>query len=187
MLSRIATISSLLAAAWFAFPVEAESTAMAPIRLLPRADDYIWSITWTGPKTCTSWPCGYSYTVSAPTYTAAAGSVPSIDASCKGTVDQPLVACSLLSTQAGAAPVAISGNFSTYETSGVGNGLIDITATWLDQASGASRTLKGVTPMQASSANHNTWTVQPEGCPLSDCAAANATRALRRGSLGLRV
>ncbi|KAI1187619.1 hypothetical protein F5B17DRAFT_314120 [Nemania serpens] len=187
MLSRIAIVSSLLAASLFASSAEAERTAMAPIRLLPRTDDYIWTITWTGPNVCTSWPCGYSYTVSAPTYTAAAGSIPPIDTSCKGTVDQPLVACSLLSTPVGAAPVAISGNFSTYETSGVGNGLIDITATWLDQASGASRTLKGVTPMQASSANHNTWTVQPSGCPLSDCAAANETRALKRGSIGLRM
>ncbi|KAI1114490.1 hypothetical protein F5Y14DRAFT_451031 [Nemania sp. NC0429] len=187
MLSRIATVWSLLVASWFAASAQAERTAMAPVRLLPRADDYIWSITWTGPKTCTSWPCGYSYTVSAPAYTAAAGSVPSIDASCKGTVDQPLVACALPATQASAASVAISGNFSTYETSGVGNGLIDITATWIDQASGTSRTLKGVTPLQANSANHNTWTVQPEGCPLSDCAAANATRALRRGALGLQI
>ncbi|KAI1131815.1 hypothetical protein F5Y10DRAFT_35552 [Nemania abortiva] len=185
MLSQVAAISSLLAASWFASSVGAERTG--PVRLSPRADDYVWTVTWTGPKICTSWPCGYSYDISGPTYTAAAGAIPSIDATCVGTVDQPLAACSLHSMQAGSAAMTVSGNFSTYETSGVGNGLIDITATWLDQASGATRKLTGVTPLQATAANNNTWTVQPNGCPVSDCAVVNATRALRRGSLGLLI
>ncbi|KAI0108922.1 hypothetical protein GGR51DRAFT_513584 [Nemania sp. FL0031] len=180
MLSQVVTLSSLLAASWFASSVGAERTG--PIRLLSRADDYVWTVTWTGPKICTSWPCGYSYEVSGPTYAAASGSIPSIDATCVGTVDQPLAACSLLSAQAGAAALTVSGNFSTYETSGVGSGLIDITASWVDQASGATRKLTGVTPMQGT-----TWTVEPSGCPLSDCAAVNATKAVRRGSLGFGI
>ncbi|KAI0409954.1 hypothetical protein F4802DRAFT_542794 [Xylaria palmicola] len=185
MFSRILTISGLLVASLLT-PCEAKT--MSAIRFSTRADGYIWTVTWTGPKTCTSWPCSYSYEVSAPAYTAAGGSIPFFDATCQGTVDQLLASCSLLSTQAaGAAPVTVSGNFSTFETSGVGSGLIDITASWLDQASGMGRTLTGVTPLQATATNHNTWTVQPQGCPLTDCAAANATRSPRRGTLGLLI
>ncbi|KAI0426044.1 hypothetical protein F5Y09DRAFT_346083 [Xylaria sp. FL1042] len=185
MISQIATISSLLAASLFAPIVGAER--MTAVRILPLADDYVWTVQWTGPSKCTSWPCGYSYTVSAPTYTGAEGSIPLFDATCVGTVDQPLKTCTLLSTRAGSAAATVSGNFSTYETSGVGSGLIDITATWIDEASGASRTLTGVTPMQASTANQNTWTVQPEGCPLTECEGANATRSLRRGTIGIQI
>lgn len=53
--------------------------------------------------------------------------------------------------------------------------------------SGANRTLTGVTPMQASSANHNTWTLNPQGCPVTDCAAANETRSVRRGFMGIEI
>ncbi|KAI0466131.1 hypothetical protein F4859DRAFT_332959 [Xylaria cf. heliscus] len=183
MLSQIVTFSGLLAVSWFTPSVEAQR--MAPVRLSPRATDYVWTVTWTGPKVCTSWPCSYSYEVSGPAHDAVAGSVPLFDATCQGTVDQPLQTCSLASTQAAdAAPITVSGNFSTYETSGVGNGLIDIKATWVDQASGAIRTLTGVTPLQASTENINTWTVDPEGCPVTDCTAA---RAVRRGSLGTQI
>ncbi|KAI1345792.1 hypothetical protein F5Y01DRAFT_45599 [Xylaria sp. FL0043] len=184
MISQIATISSLLAASLFAPAVGAEK--MTAVRISSRADDYVWTVQWTGPSKCTSWPCGYSYTVSGPTYTAAGGSIPLFSATCVGTVDQPLKTCTLLSTQAAPA-TTVSGNFSTYETSGVGSGLIDITATWLDQASGSNRTLTGVTPMQASTANQNTWTVQPEGCPLTECEGTNATRPLRRGTIGIEI
>ncbi|KAI1737693.1 hypothetical protein F4680DRAFT_427624 [Xylaria scruposa] len=183
MFSQIVTVSGLLAATWFTSSAQAQR--MSPVRLSARADDYTWTITWTGPSVCTSWPCSYSYEISGPTHDAAGGSIPLIDASCQGTVDQPLQACSLLST--GASPITVVGNFSTYETSGVGNGLIDIEATWLDQASGTERTLTGVTPLQATAANQNTWTVDPEGCPVTDCAATSATRAVRRGSLGLQI
>ncbi|KAI1748387.1 hypothetical protein F4782DRAFT_361127 [Xylaria castorea] len=186
MFSQIVTFSGLLAATWFTSSVEAKR--MSPVRLSSRASDYVWTVTWTGPSVCTSYPCGYSYEVSAPTYAAAGGSIPLIDASCRGTVDQPLQTCSLPSTQAAVTfSMTVSGNFSTYETSGVGNGLIDIKATWFDQASGTNRTLSGVTPLQATTANHNTWTVEPEGCPVTDCAATSATRAVRRGSLGLQI
>ncbi|KAI0903269.1 hypothetical protein F4824DRAFT_453908 [Ustulina deusta] len=185
MLSKIATVSGLLAASLFAPSVEAKR--MSPVRILPRADDYIWTLQWTGPKTCTSWPCGYSYTVSGPTYATAGGPIPLLDATCVGTVDQPLKACTLLSTPPGFAAATVSGNFSTYETSGVGSGLIDITATWLDQASGTTRTLTGVTPMQASTTNQNTWTVEPEGCPVTECDVVNATRPLRRGTIGIQI
>ncbi|TRX91396.1 hypothetical protein FHL15_007620 [Xylaria flabelliformis] len=169
MFSQIVTFSGLLAATWFTSSAEAQK--LSPVRLSSRANDYTWTITWTGP----------TYEVSAPTHDAAGGSVPLIDATCQGTVDQPLQSCSLLSTTA--SPITVVGNFSTYETSGVGNGLIDIKATWFDQAS----TLTGVTPLQATTANHNTWTVDPEGCPVTDCAATGATRAVRRGSLGLQI
>ncbi|KAJ8107791.1 hypothetical protein ONZ43_g6627 [Nemania bipapillata] len=128
MLSSIPMISGLLAASCFASSVGAERTG--PVRLSTRTNEYLWTVKWTGPSICTSWPCGYSYEVSGPTYTAETGSVPLIDATCVGTVDQPLTACTL-----GSALVTVSGNFSTFETSGVGNGLIDITATWVDQAS----------------------------------------------------
>ncbi|GAP85431.1 hypothetical protein SAMD00023353_1000770 [Rosellinia necatrix] len=186
MFSRIATVSCLLIASWLTSSVEGRK--MAPIRLVPRADDYVWTIKWTGPRTCTSWPCGYSYEVSAPTYTGSEGSVPSFDAACRGTVDQPLQACTLASGQvAGTVMATVSGNFSTFETSGVGSGLIDIAATWFDQASGTNRTLTGVTPMQASSANQNTWTLTPRGCPVSDCPGTNTTRSLRRGYVGLEI
>ncbi|KAI1419868.1 hypothetical protein F5Y12DRAFT_186440 [Xylaria sp. FL1777] len=185
MLSQIATTSAFLAALLLAPSVGAER--MTIVRMAPRADDYLWTVEWTGPSKCTAWPCGYSYTVSGPTYTATEGSIPFIDATCVGTVDQPLKTCTLLSTQAGSAQATISGNFSTFETSGVGSGLIDITATWVDQASGLSRTLTGVTPMQASTANKNTWTLQPEGCPVTECDAANATRTLRRGSISIEI
>ncbi|KAI0457377.1 hypothetical protein F5B21DRAFT_92983 [Xylaria acuta] len=186
MIPQVVTFSGILAASWFA--PSAEAQRMSPVRLSPRANDYVWTVTWTGPKVCTSWPCGYSYGVSAPTHAAAEGSVPLFNATCQGTVDQPLQTCSLISTQAAdAAPITVSGNFSTFETSGVGSGLIDIKATWFDQASGTDRTLTGVTPMQATTANHNTWTVDPEGCPVTDCAATNATRAVKRGSLGLQI
>ncbi|KAI0876910.1 hypothetical protein GGS24DRAFT_449415 [Hypoxylon argillaceum] len=184
MLSRIATLSGLLAVSWFT-SVGAERTG--PVRISSRADDYLWTVKWTGPSICTSWPCGYSYEVSGPTYTAEAGAIPFIDATCVGIVDQPLVACTLFSAQASSAVMTVSGNFSTYETSGVGNGLIDITATWQDQATGKARTLTGVTPLQATAANQNTWTVEPEGCPVSNCAAVNATKAARRGAWGLRI
>ncbi|TGJ84520.1 hypothetical protein E0Z10_g4248 [Xylaria hypoxylon] len=160
---------------------------MAPVRLSSRADDYVWTVKWTGLKTCTSWPCGYSYEISGPTYTAAEGPIPSISAACVGTVDQPLTACSVPTAQAGAVLATVSGNFSTFETSGVGSGLIDITAKWFDQASGTNRTLTAVTPMQASTANQNTWTVQPVGCPVTDCVVVNATRTLRRGTVGLNI
>ncbi|KAI0975456.1 hypothetical protein F4678DRAFT_420327 [Xylaria arbuscula] len=183
MLSHITPLSALLAASLFAFSVQAETTA--PMRIATRADDYLWTVQWTGPSICTSWPCGYSYTVSAPTYTTTSGSIiPSFGATCVGTVDQPLKTCTLLSSaqQQQSASSVVSGNFSTYETSGVGNGLIDITAKWVDQASGANRTLTGVTPLQATTANQNTWTVQPEGSPLTE--GTNATRRLRRGALG---
>ncbi|RYC55856.1 hypothetical protein CHU98_g10349 [Xylaria longipes] len=182
MISQIVTFSGLLAASWFASSVEAQR--MSPVRLSPRANDYAWTVTWTAPNVCTSWPCGYSYEVSAPTHAVAEGSVPFFDAACQGTVDQTPKTCSLLSTQAaGTAPITVTGNFSTFETSGVGSGLIDIKVTWFDQAS----TLTGVTPLQASTANHNTWTVDPEGCPVTHCAAANTTRVVRRGSLGLQI
>ncbi|KAI0441984.1 hypothetical protein F4803DRAFT_388912 [Xylaria telfairii] len=186
MLSQAITFSALVAASWFTSSVEAQR--MNPVRLAPRANDYVWTVTWTGAKVCTSWPCGYSYQVSGPLLAAAEGEVPLFDATCQGTVDQPLQTCSLLSTQAAdAASFTVSGNFSTYETSGVGSGLIDIQATWIDQASGTSRTLVGVTPMQATTANANKWTVSPEGCPVTACAAESATRAVRRGSLGTQT
>jgi hypothetical protein len=182
MLSQIATIACLLAASLLTSPAEARR--IAPIRFSRRADEYLWTVTWTGPKTCTSYPCSYSYEVSAPTY----GSVPAFDATCEGTVDQPLQICSVLTTGAAvAAATTVSGNFSTFETSGVGSGLIDISVTWFDQAFGANRTLTGVTPMQASSANHNTWTLNPRGCPVTDCAAANETRSVRRGFMGIEI
>ncbi|KAI1297069.1 hypothetical protein F5Y03DRAFT_369949 [Xylaria venustula] len=182
MLSQIPTLSTLLAASLFASSVHAERTA--PMRIATRADDYLWTVKWTGPSICTSWPCGYSYTVSAPTYTTTSGSViPSFGATCVGTVDQPLKTCtSLSSAQQSTSSSVVAGNFSTYETSGVGNGLIDITATWVDQSSGANQTLTGVTPLQATTANQNTWTLQPEGSPLTE--GTNATRRLRRGALG---
>ncbi|KAF2972478.1 hypothetical protein GQX73_g1115 [Xylaria multiplex] len=185
MFSQVATISGLLAALLFTPSVEARR--LAPVRLSSRADDYVWTVKWTGPSKCTSWPCGYSYEVSGPTHTAAEGSIPLFDATCVGTVDQPLAACSIPTTQAGSISAAVSGNFSTFETSGVGSGLIDITATWFDQASGTNRTLTATTPMQASTANKNTWTVQPKGCPVTDCDAVNVTRVLRRGTIGLNI
>ncbi|RWA05188.1 hypothetical protein EKO27_g9919 [Xylaria grammica] len=185
MLSQIATISGLLVASSFAPSVEAKK--MAPVRLSSRADDYAWTVKWTGPSKCTSWPCGYSYEVSGPAYTAAEGSIPLFDATCVGTVDQPLAACSVPTTQGSSVTATVSGNFSTFETSGVGSGLIDITATWFDQASGTNRTLTAVTPMQGSTTNQNTWTVQPSGCPVTDCDVVNATRSLRRGTIGINI
>ncbi|KAJ2992919.1 hypothetical protein NUW58_g2009 [Xylaria curta] len=185
MLYQIATFSSLLAASWFTASVEAKS--LTPVRLSSRASDYIWTITWTGPSKCTSWPCSYSYQVSAPTHTTTQGSIPFFDASCEGIVDQPLQACSLLSVEGADSTLAVSGNFSTFETSGVGSGLIDIAVEWFDQTPRLNRTLTGVTPMQASTANHNTWTVDPAGCPVTDCAGATVTRSLKRGSLGIQI
>ncbi|KAI3322692.1 hypothetical protein HD806DRAFT_111129 [Xylariaceae sp. AK1471] len=174
MLSQIVAISGLLTATWFAPLVGARGATT--VRLSPRVDDYVWTVTWTGPKTCPSWPCTYSYEVSAPSYSSAQGSIPLFDASCQGTVDKPLTTCSLLS----GAPLAVSGNFSTFETSGVGNGLIDITATWADQASGVNTILTAVTPMQANNTNHGTWSVQPDGCPVTACAT---TRMRQRRSV----
>ncbi|KAI0198595.1 hypothetical protein F4808DRAFT_257700 [Astrocystis sublimbata] len=185
MLLKAATFSGFLVALCFTASVDAQVSS--PVRLSPRADNYVWTVTWTGPKKCTSWPCAYSYKVSAPSYTTDKGLVPIFDATCVGTVDQQLKTCSLSTTQADADtfPVTVSGNFSTYQTSGVGSGLIDIKATWFDQESGANRTLQGTTPMQANTANLNTWMVDPEGCPITHCDGANATRTVRRGSLGL--
>ncbi|KAI1170671.1 hypothetical protein F4777DRAFT_102933 [Nemania sp. FL0916] len=155
MLSRIAAISGLLAASWFGSSVNAER--LAPARRVPPADKYVWTVTWTGPKTCPSWPCSFSYIVVAPAYNATSNSIPPFEAECGGTVDLPLQPC--YSTQGW---VKIEGNFSTFETSGVGSGLIDIHARWGDRDSHLPRELVGITPMQASSANNNTWTVHPE-------------------------
>jgi hypothetical protein len=71
-----------------------------------------------------------AYEVVASSYSSVQGLVPSFDVSCQGVVDQPLTTCNLISSQG----VTVLGNFSTYETSGVGSGLIDITASWIDQA-----------------------------------------------------
>ncbi|KAK5630583.1 hypothetical protein RRF57_006298 [Xylaria bambusicola] len=187
---------------------------MTAVRFETRANDYLWTVQWTGPTKCTSWPCGYckyftlrpppaeilisphvcelevanisrkAYRLSGPAYTAAEGSVPFFNATCTGTVDQPLRACTLLP---GSVATAVSGNFSTFETSGVGSGLIDVTATYIDPASGSNRTLTAVTPMQANAANQNAWMVEPQGCPVSACDAAKATRSLRRGALGITI
>ncbi|KAI8629633.1 hypothetical protein F5Y19DRAFT_72475 [Xylariaceae sp. FL1651] len=179
MLTHLVTIPGLLAVVGFVRLVGAVDTT---VHISPRAGDYVWTLTWTAPRSCPSWPCTYSYEVSAPSYSSAEGSIPPFDASCQGTVDQPLKACTLLSNQGdSAAAAAISGNFSTYETSGVGSGLITIIATWLDQTSGTTRKVTGVTPMQASDANNNTWDVYPEGSPITDTAPnATATRSRRR-------
>ncbi|KAJ3557684.1 hypothetical protein NPX13_g9878 [Xylaria arbuscula] len=130
MLLQLVTSGLLAAVSLFAPSVEAKK--MTAVRFVTRADDYLWTVQWTGPTKCTSWPCGYSYRVTGPTYTAAEGSIPFFNATCVGTVDKPLQACTL---QPGSAAAAVSGNFSTYETSGVGSGLIDVTATWIDMTS----------------------------------------------------
>ncbi|KAI0513030.1 hypothetical protein F5B22DRAFT_283957 [Xylaria bambusicola] len=184
MLSQLATLSGLLAVVSLFTPSVEAAKKMTAVRFETRANDYLWTVQWTGPTKCTSWPCGYSYRVSGPTYTAAEGAVPFFNATCTGTVDKPLQACTL---QPGSAAVAVSGNFSTFETSGVGSGLIDVTARYIDQASFSNRTLTAVTPMQASAANQNTWTVEPQGCPVSACDVAKATRSLRRGTLGIAI
>ncbi|KAI0599919.1 hypothetical protein F4775DRAFT_548893 [Biscogniauxia sp. FL1348] len=161
------------------------------------ADEYAWTLTWTGPKTCAKVPCPYSYNVSGPQYTtstsgSAAVAIPSFGGSCAGTVDEGLAWCQLESGASGdddEGP-ALAGNFSTYETSGVGSGQIAVALAWVDEPSGEHFTLTAVTPLQANEENQNTWEAHPTGCPLTggeDCAPAPATsngtsrRRQRRG------
>ncbi|KAI0390638.1 hypothetical protein F5Y17DRAFT_51195 [Xylariaceae sp. FL0594] len=174
MLAQLATTSGLLLAACLAPLAEAKGTTIRPY---PRAD-YAWTIKWTA-GACPSWPCTFSYEVSAPSYTSPQGNIPLFDATCEGTVDQPLSECTLLSPQqqADANALVVSGNFSTYETSGVGAGLVDVTATFYDQMSGTYKTLTAVTPKSPT----NTWQVTPSGCPVTYCTVPqNATRSARR-------
>ncbi|KAI1496005.1 hypothetical protein F5X99DRAFT_401701 [Biscogniauxia marginata] len=142
--------------------------------LAVRADEYTWKLTWTGPETCPEVPCPYSYEVSGPRYSSPEGSIPSFTATCEGTVDEPLKACEL-GTHEGASEPAISGNFSTYETSGVGPGQIIITATWFEEKYNEDLTLTGVSPMQASEENQGTWDLYPGGCPLTDCPGTSTS------------
>ncbi|KAI1818227.1 hypothetical protein GGS20DRAFT_529050 [Poronia punctata] len=162
MLSNIVAAAGLLVAASFAPLVEAGTT----IRASSRPDTYAWTIEWTaGP--CRSWPCSFSYHVTAPSFSSPQGPIPLFDATCKGPVDKALTQCQLLTTPKADQPaLVVSGNFSTYETSGVGAGLIDITATFFDFESGTYRTLTVVTPKNSTS---NKWDVKPDGCPLTYC------------------
>ncbi|KAI1636489.1 hypothetical protein F4809DRAFT_382194 [Biscogniauxia mediterranea] len=144
-------------------------------------ESYAWTFTWTGPKTCDEVPCLYSYNVSGPRYTTTTTSttIPSFGGSCAGTVDEPLARCE---SGSGSGGPALAGNFSSYETSGVGAGQIVVALAWVNEQSGAHLTLTGVTPLQASAENHNTWEAYPTGCPLTtgeeeeeeDCAPAAA-------------
>ncbi|KAI1079020.1 hypothetical protein F5B20DRAFT_545863 [Whalleya microplaca] len=149
------------------------------------AADYVWTFTWTGSQSCPQWPCTYSYNVSGPVYTSATGPIPSFNASCAGTVDQPVQECELsswLSSEGGSKPT-ISGNFSTFETSGVGAGVVAITATWFSEKYSRNLSLTGSSPLQVNDENHGTWDIEPTGCPLTTCLPTNATMRRRRGRL----
>ncbi|KAI1490474.1 hypothetical protein F5X96DRAFT_669670 [Biscogniauxia mediterranea] len=177
--------------------------------LTVRADSndehYAWTFTWTGPKTCDAVPCPYSktaklsnnnpaYNVSGPGYTVTTTTttttttIPSFAGSCAGTVDEPLARCEV-GSGSGSGSGDLAGNFSSYETSGVGAGQIVVALAWVDEQSGAHLTLTGVTPLQASAENHNTWEAYPTGCPLmttgqegEDCAPPAAAAAASNAS-----
>ena len=57
MLPQLITSSLLAAVSLFAPSIEAKK--MTAVRFVTRADDYLWTVQWTGPTKCTSWPCGY--------------------------------------------------------------------------------------------------------------------------------
>ncbi|KAH9996186.1 hypothetical protein F4779DRAFT_187806 [Xylariaceae sp. FL0662B] len=143
------------------------------------ADEYAWTFTWTGSQSCPQWPCPYSYDVSGPAYTADAAAIPSFSVSCAGTVDQPVKECEARSPGGSAQPPVVSGNLSTYETSGVGAGLVAITASWFSVEYNRTLTLTGSSPLQVSDENHGTWDISPTGCPLTGCPVTDATT--RRG------
>ncbi|KAI1252109.1 hypothetical protein MGN70_006681 [Eutypa lata] len=119
-----------------------------------------------------------TYELSGPQYSDTNGSIPAFRASCTGTVDQPLKACNLSEVAgagagAGAAAVGeggtspssplVSGNFSTYETSGVGPGLVAIVMTWFSDEYSRNLTLTGSTPLQVNEENNGTWDIYPGG------------------------
>ncbi|CAJ2499855.1 Uu.00g027080.m01.CDS01 [Anthostomella pinea] len=161
----MARFFSIAAAFAFTFAVVTASAIPA------RAADYAWTFAFTGAKTCPGWPCQYSYNLTAPLYSSSTASIPAFAASCAGTIDQPLQACQLLAFSAAPGSRsemrAVAGNFSSYETSGDGRGVLAVTATWFDDVQNKSLTITGVTPVEAN--DGSTWDVQPTGCPLTAC------------------
>ncbi|KAI1324802.1 hypothetical protein F5Y16DRAFT_288128 [Xylariaceae sp. FL0255] len=147
------------------------------------AANYTWTLKWTGPQVCTSYPCPYSYNVTGSKYIIGARTIPPFRASCKGIVDEPLTDCTLASPDDEVA----MGNFSSFETSGVGAGVITFSAEWLDMAtcrvisekkwpnmgSGENETIKASTPMKGTTANNETWVIDLGPCPLSGEADCN--------------
>ncbi|KAI3316822.1 hypothetical protein HD806DRAFT_516524 [Xylariaceae sp. AK1471] len=168
MLHQLVSISALLVSVVFVFPVLVEGT-QGSTQLPPHPphppQQYVWTITWTGPPTCHSWPsCTFSYDVFAPRYSSPRGSIAAFDAKCRGIVDLPLTYCDVYSPEAGA--ILIRGNFTSTGGRVGYSGFIDLTAFWID-LSGASRMLTAVTHTQSSKQNHGTWTAHPHGCPVT--------------------
>ncbi|KAI0126755.1 hypothetical protein BJ170DRAFT_417738 [Xylariales sp. AK1849] len=135
-------------------------------RLQPRNSTYTWAIAWRE-STCSSWPCKYLYDVEGPQYVSqSAGVIPYFLATCLGTVDKPLVECQSAepnpSTVAASGKPQVLGNFSTYETSGVGAGVITVTFMFQSTEVNGSITLTASTPLQTGN-----WTVSPSGLPDS--------------------
>ncbi|KAH9887493.1 hypothetical protein F4778DRAFT_429477 [Xylariomycetidae sp. FL2044] len=147
---------------WLLASMAASVDVTAPPQ--PVADEYAWTFKWTVTKGCSSWPCPYSYDVSGPAYANSKGAVPSFATSCAGDVDKPLKACNNTPDAA----MALSGNFSTYETSGVGSGVVAITARWFSDQYRQNLTLSVSTPLESQA---DPWSMHPSGCPLTDCPA----------------
>ncbi|KAI5920743.1 hypothetical protein F4810DRAFT_405755 [Camillea tinctor] len=180
------TLATLTRALTVAVPGLASALALASLAGATHhsaADaGYAWTFTWTGPKTCDKVPCSYSYDVSGPRYTAPGNvEIPPFSTSCSGSVDEALAWCGADAETSSGEP-AVAGNFSTYETSGVGAGEISVAVSWVDGGSTKYFTLTAATPLQASA---GTWTAYPTGCPLAsgcveDEVAANGTSTRRR-------